>query len=328
MRTVLLVLSGVAGLGLAVTGLEVAHPAFFAWEPVVVWTETTDSPPVVSFGAAPWTPDWEGYPEEGRVRWEGVLPPHAPLGVWVVCAGEACHAFLRVGEGQGILEIETMPGAVLTLGGETRVADGSGRAFFVMPPGDYEFRAAAEGATVAGIGRIRAGQRARVSLALASTDVSTPTALPGATVTVSVRVGSPRELPIFSADLVVPEGWEVHPEPGLHDPLRAGEAAVRSWRVEIPAEGELGEYVLIVVLPDVGITLRSGLTVADRLPPQLVICHWDVDQDELDLSVPCEVTYARLLWAVAFVGRELPYAGRTLTRTEVEALAAEWQEDR
>ncbi len=83
--------------------------------------------------------------------------------------------------------------------------------------------------------------------------------------------------------------------------------------------------MLTVGLPDLGVEAHAALTVANRLPSRVVVCHWDVTADWLDLSLPCEVTYARLLWATAFVGRELPFTGRIFTRSELDALAAEWQ---
>jgi hypothetical protein len=114
--------------------------------------------------------------------------------------------------------------------------------------------------------------------------------------------------------------------PGIHDPLRAGELAVRSWRVSIPADAPYGEFALTVGLPDLGTEARAALAVADRLPPRVVVCHWDVTADELDLSLPCVITYERLLWATVFVGRELPFTGRVFTREDLDALAREWQE--
>lgn len=87
---------GVLLLVVGITGwaLEVAHPAFFAAEPVVVWTRPAESAPVLLFGGQEWPTLWQVFPEEGRLRWEADLS-QAPVGVWLVCGAE-CFAFLRV----------------------------------------------------------------------------------------------------------------------------------------------------------------------------------------------------------------------------------------
>ncbi|MFH1610195.1 MAG: hypothetical protein ABID40_06180 [Candidatus Bipolaricaulota bacterium] len=316
---------GLLYLGTVGVGLEVAHPALFPSEPLVVWTASGEGAPTASIAGTSWPVAWRQVVEAGRVRWEGSFPAEAPLGVWLVCTDRGCHAFLRVPGDQGLLEVEAAPGATLTLGGQARVGDAAGRAFFVATPGDYELVAVFGNERLTRPVRIRPGQRIRLTLILATAELSTSAALPAHIVTLSVRIVAPRDLPTLVADLVVPEGWEALPNPGLFEPLPAGELTVRSWRVFIPADAPHGEHALTVGLPDLGVEAHAALTVANRLPSRVVVCHWDVTADWLDLSLPCEITYARLLWATAFVGRELPFTGRVFTRSELEALAAEWQ---
>ena len=129
----------------------------------------------------------------------------------------------------------------------------------------------------------------------------------------------------MNADLALPAGWEASPTPGVYDPLRAGELAVRSWRITIPAEAAAGAYVVGMAFPDLGLEAQASLAVAHRLPPREVVGHWDIAADWLDLSLPSVITYERLLWAATFVGRELPFTGRTLTAADLEALAREWE---
>lgn len=316
---------GLLYLGMVGVGLEVAHPALFPSEPLVVWTVPGEGAPTTSIAGTSWPVAWRQIAEAVRVRWEGSFPAEAPLGVWLVCTDLGCHAFLRVPGDQGLLEVEAAPGATLTLGGHARIADAAGRAFFVAAPGDYELVAAFGNERLTRPVSIRSGQRTRLTLILATAEVSTSATLPGHIVTLSVRIVAPRDLPTLGADLTLPEGWDALPNPGLFEPLPAGELTVRSWRVSIPADAPHGAHALTVGLPDLGVEARAVLTVAGRLPSRVVVCHWNVTADGLDLSVPCEVTYARLLWATAFVGRELPFTGRVFTRSELEALAAEWQ---
>jgi len=316
---------GLLYLGLVGAGLEVAHPALFPSEPLVVWTAPGEGVPTASIAGASWPVAWCQVAETGRLRWEGSFPAEAPLGVWLVCTDRGCHASLRVPEAHGLLEVEAAPGATLILGGHTRIADAAGRAFFVAAPGDYELVAAFGNERLTRPVGIRSGERTQLTLILATAEVSTSTTVPGHIVTLSVRIVAPRDLPTLVADLALPAGWGALPKPGLFEPLSAGELTVRSWRVSIPADALHGEHALTVGLPDLGVEARAVLTVADRLPSRVVVCHWDVTADWLDLSLPCEVTYARLLWATSFVGRELPFAGRVFTRSELDALAAEWQ---
>ncbi len=323
-RTTLAAVAAAIGLGVAGVGLEVAHPALFPAESLVVWTAPGEGVPTASVAGTPWSLAWRQVAEAGRVRWEGSFPVEAPLGVWLVCTDRGCHAFLRVPGDQGLLEVEAAPGATLTLSGHTRIADAAGRAFFAAAPGDYELVVAFGNERLVRPVGIRSGERTKLPLILATAAVSTAVALPGHSVTLSVRIVAPRDLPTLVADLTLPAGWEALPNPGLFEPLPAGALTVRSWRVSIPADVPHGEHALAVGLPDLGVEARAALTVAGRLPPRVVVCHWDVTADRLDLTLPCEVTYDRLLWAATFVGRELPFTGRVFTRDEFEALAREW----
>ncbi len=321
-----LALGLVMGLSAVGLGLDVAHPAFFSFEPLVLWTTPGEGSPTVIWGGAPWPVAWQRRVEGDRIRWEGTFPAGSPLGVWIVCAVEGCHAFLRVSEEEGILDIAAAPGAVLVLDGQARVADAAGRAFFVAPPGDHVLVVTARDERMIRSVRTQGGQRTRLTLALATAHLSAGVALPGHTVTLSVHVVPPRDLPTLAFDLALPEGWGASADPDLLDPLPAGATAIRSWRVSIPAEASLGEYLLTIELSDLGVEARATLLVTDRLPARVVVCHWDMAADALDLALPCAITYDRLLWAATFVGRELPFTGRPLARSELEALAAEWEE--
>jgi len=316
---------GLVCLGTAGVGLEVARPALFPSEALVVWTAPGEGPPTASFAGTPWPMRWHQVAERERVRWEGSFPSDAPLGVWLVCTDRECYAFLRVAADQGLVEVEAVPGAVLTLGEQVRIGNVAGRAFFVVPPGDHLLTAQWHGETVTRMVSVRREQRARETLILATAEVSTAVALPGHTVTLFVRIVAPRDLPSLGADLVLPEGWEAVANPGLHDPLPAGRMSVRSWRVSIPADAAYAEYLLAVGLPELGTQAQIRLTVAHRLSPLDVVRHWDIDADRLDLSLSGEVTFDRLRWAAAFVGQVLPFTGRVFTQDELEALAEEWR---
>jgi hypothetical protein len=363
MQRALVVLGLALGVGCIGVGLDVAHPVFFLSEPVVLWTAPGVQDIVLSYFGVPVPVAWTRTPEGERVRWEAVVPGRA--GVWVACTDLACHAFLRVSDEVGVIEVQTSPGASLTVAGQRKVPDASGRAFFVVTPGDH--------VVVAEMGRRMSAQRLmvwprervavdlvvrppdeprvppqprapvvtpapeepgihppppKVTPAVASVEVSTAVALPGHTVTLFVRLTSPRDFPALNADLVLPEGWEAIPTPGTYDPLRAGEPTVRSWRLPIPEWVPERFYALAIRFPDLGTEAQvvPVLEVADRLPPRVVVAHWDIAANELDLSLPGRITYDRLLWAATFAGQTLPSANRTLSQEDLDALAREWKE--
>lgn len=324
MKCAAVALALVAGLGLGGVGLEVAHPVVFSTEPMVVWT-AGDVPPEVSLGGVPVPALWERSKEGDLTRWTGVVSPWAPLGVWMVCSDRSCQAVLRVSPDVGLVEVRAGPGALLYLAGQVRVADRAGWATFAVPPGYHELLSEFGGEPVRRWVTVHAGERTQVTLVLAQAGTSTPMALPGSTVVLGVSLVSPREFPALGAQLLLPPGWEAVPSAGVFDPVRAGELTVRVWMVRIPDSAALEEYTLAVDLVDLGVQAQTTLAVADRLPAQVVVCHWDVGGDQLNLALPCRITYNRLRWAATLVGQELPFTGRVFTQTELESLATEWQ---
>jgi len=304
-------------------GLEAARRVLFVSEPVVLWTVPGEGDVVFTYSGVPVSPvAGRKSPEGDRIRWE--LDLGGGPGVWLACTDLACFAFLRVPDEVGIVEVRAAPGAALRCAGQAVVADASGWAFFVVPPGDHGLQADLGRDSLVRSLTLRSGERVTVALALASAAVSTPVAPPGSTLTLFLSVLPPRDLPTLDPRFELPGGWEVTPTSGVYDPLRAGELAVRSWRLTIPAGAEAGEYTVYVAFPDLDFTAQASLAVAYRLPPEVVVCHWDVTADWLDLTLPCELTYERLLWAASFVGRELPFTGRVFSQAEFQELASRW----
>lgn len=321
-----LVVGGTVG-----AGLDVAHLAFFASEPVMVWTAPGEGEPVLLWCGEPVSVPWTKIPDGDRVRWEARLPKEAPLGVWVACTPEGrCAAFLRVGDDRTILEVRTVPGAQVTLDGEEAMADPAGRAFFVAEPGAHELSARLGGIGSESEVALQARQRTVLLLAMAEAELSSPVALPqvpnGQVITLTVHVASPVDLPTLGAELVLPPGWDGEANPDVFDPVLAGHRMVRSWRVRVPADAAVGAYTLSVALPALDLVARADLVVDRCLPERVVIAHWDAHAGQPDLSLPGELTYDRLLWARPFVGQALPFAcpGNVFTRDEFEALVREW----
>lgn len=325
MRARLLAVAVLLAPSIVGVGLDVAHVVLFAHEPVVAWTLTGEGAPTASFSGTTWPVAWRQTAEGERIRWEGILLVDAPLGMWLLCTDRGCHALLRLAADQGLLEVRAAPGATLTVGAQARVTDRAGRAFFVVVPDEHELVAVIGPDRLTRTVTVRAGQRTELVLNFATVEFSTTATQPGREVTLSVRIVPPRDLPTLMADLALPAGWGATPNPGLSEPLAVGEATSRSWRVSIPIDAPYGEHAVTVGLPDLGTEVSALLTVADRLPSRVVVCHWDVTADWLDLTLPCAVTYERLLWATAFVGKELPFTGRVFTRSDLDVLAQEWE---
>ncbi len=325
MRQVALGLAAVFGLGGVGVGLEVAHPVLLPSEPLVLWTVPGESPPSVAWGPFAVPLDWRQVWEGERLRWEGKFPLFSPPGVWLVCTDRSCEAVLRVGEGMGIVEVRAAPGTVLLILGQEKLVGKQGWAFFVVPPGEHLMGAVVHGEQSCYGVRVLPAKRVEVTLVFASPATSSSIVLPGTTLTLCLRIISPRDLATLGSEWELPSDWEVSPLLGVYDPLRRGEMAVRCWHVAVPPSAAGGEYTVAVRFPELEMEVQTRLTVSHRLPPRAVVCHWDVAADQLDLSQPCRITYERLLWAATFVGRELPFTGRVFTQAEFTALAAEWE---
>ncbi|QAA77232.1 MAG: hypothetical protein BIP78_1466 [Candidatus Bipolaricaulis sibiricus] len=319
-----LALAAAIVLGVPGVGLEVARPVLFLSEPLVVWTVPGEDSPRVSLGPLDvpldWCTTWDGE----RTRWEGAFPAFSPPGVWMVCTDHSCEAFLRVPDVMGIVEVRALPGTALVLAGQEGFVGKTGWAWFVVPPGEHVLGASMSGQQSCYRVLVYPAERVTVSLVLASLGTSSGAVVPGHTVTLYVHLLSPRDLPSAYGELELPEGWEAMPLEGVHEPVRRGEVAVRCWRVVVPPSAAVGEYVVRMGFPDLGLEAQVPVVVTPRLSPREVVCHWDLAADGLDLSLPCRLTYDRLLWAATFVGQELPYTGRVFTQAELNALAAEW----
>lgn len=86
-----MILALALAFGMVGWALEVAHPVFFAREPVVVWTFPGEPNPKLFLHDTLWPAAWSCYEEEGRLRWEADLRD-APLGIWIVLAKTVSHS--------------------------------------------------------------------------------------------------------------------------------------------------------------------------------------------------------------------------------------------
>lgn len=313
-------------LGTAGAALDTVSPVLFASEPVVLRTAGGVGSPVLAHGGEVWEVTWRSAPDGGRVRWEADLGAGAPLGVWIASVGSASYAFLRAPDDLGLAAVRASPGTELAIAGEMRVADGKGWAFFLLPPGDHELVAQVGKEEVRRSLRIEPGTRTNIALILASLETSTAVVLPSYSLTLFLHLIAPADLPALNAEVELPEGWSYAPDPGVFDPVFRDRLTVRSWRISVPEAASPGDYELAIALPDFGLEARALVAVVHRLPFDVVVGHWDVTAEQLDLTLPCELTYDRLLWAATFVGRELPFTGRVFSPADLRELASRWGE--
>ncbi len=317
------------GIGLAVMVLlqgvqavafEPVHVVYFASEPVTVRMDR-ECAPEVRFQGELYRSVWDVQQSREGYTWSTELPADAPLGIWQVCApGGACVSILRVADDRALLKVEAELGAEISVGGQVRLTDALGRAWFVLAPGSYRAAAWVPAKTDPMERQVdlRQGKRTLLSLVALSADASSTHALPGSTVTLTAGVIFPGAI-LPQLSLTAPDGWTI-------ERLPISAARRGCWSVVVP-EGFLGTGVFEVKAPELGLEARAELTVRPWLPPEVVIAHWDLERDELDLASPGAITYERLLWASAWIGHELPHTGRTLARAEVEELARSWADD-
>ncbi|NOX44454.1 MAG: hypothetical protein GXO72_01775 [Caldiserica bacterium] len=311
-------------------GADLPPPVIFAHEPVEVVME--GGPPRAFHGARPYELRWDGTAlPDGRTRWAGTFPTDAPLGPWYLDAGAECISFLRVPDDRAILIARGAAGMRCSVGAGVRVADGTGTCWFVLDPGTHvltaEFPA---GGRVTRELDLAPGERRTVTLVSLEFSPTASAALPGRPFLVVARVLSPVDLPEFRLTAELPAGWAMRIRgPCLEAlpcalPVYAGTPAELELVLEIPADAA-GPHEIPIHIPSLGI--RETLTVEVRgcLDPREVVRHWCVGDGDLDLSRGGGVTYERLLWAIAHLGKRVPFACRSLTRADLDVLIAEWE---
>ncbi|MEN3010449.1 MAG: hypothetical protein ABDI20_05650 [Candidatus Bipolaricaulaceae bacterium] len=312
------------GGSLAGWALEVAHPAFFAREPVVLWTAAPSPPPTLLFCGRPWLAEWRMAQESGRVRWEARLE-HAPLGVWLVCVGSECFAFLRVDESLSLVEIVGAPPKTqVSLGNALPllVVSEQGKNFFVVPPGRYTLVAEYACDRVAQDLALSPGERRILRFGeLLEVGSSAAEILPGHRLRVMVRVRSVLSLPYLGIQVSLPPGWRITEEE-LFLPVPAGRVVARAFTVEVPVHAEEGVYTLSVRWHKDEHSLH--IPVRKLLSPWVVVGHWDVHQNRLDLTAPYDLTFERVLWAASLLGRPIPYTAEVMTPELLHAILEAW----
>lgn len=313
------------GGSLAGWALEVAHPAFFAREPVVLWTHAPTPAPTLFFCGRAWPAAWRTTLEEGRVRWETCLG-EAPVGVWLVCVGQDCFAFLRVEDGLSLVEIVgAPPGSQVSLDGvPPLVIPESGASFLIACPGQYTLTVEYACAHATQTLRVSPGERRVLRFGeLLGAKSSAVAALPGHRLRVTVHVRSLLPLPYLRIQASLPPGWRIVEEDELFLPVPAGPAVARGFVVEVPTDAEEGVYELRLRWYGGG-ELRLSIPVRKRLSPWVVVGHWDVRAGRLDLTAPYALTFERALWAASLLGRPIPYTAEVMTPELLHAILEAW----
>ncbi|MCS7216790.1 MAG: NEW3 domain-containing protein [Candidatus Bipolaricaulota bacterium] len=305
--------------------LEVAHPAFFRSEPVVLWTPGAEPTPLLFFCGQPWPVRWTVEAEGERVRWEALLPPEAPLGAWVVCVGAECFAFLRVEDGASLVEVVgAPPGAHVAIdGGPPHTLGERGSGFFLTRPGRHALEAWHACDRLVQVWEIAPGERKTVRLGdFVGLGASSPEVLPGRRFRLILRVRSALALPRLEIQAVLPPGWRAVGEEELFRPVPAGGLVERRLEVEVPPEAAEGVYRILVRWhgQERGLAMR----VVSALSPLRVVGHWDVARGDLDLTAPFALTFERVLWAASLLGQPLPYTGVRLTPELLREILEAW----
>lgn len=302
--------------------MELAHPVFFDCEPLVVWTRTED-PPVLYFCGRPWPTEWRKNPDREGFRWETSLCG-APLGAWIVQSGRDSTAFLRVSSETSVLEIMgAPPNACVSLDGEAHIVGEKGSSFFIVQPGVYTLvvehlcdRLEKELVLVP-------GQRMCIELSnFYDLQISSIQVLPGHKIALTLHVRSALSLPHLALELRLPFKWRAEIPDEIFSPVPAAKWVERSFLVEVPAEVEEGVYTIVVRWQ--GLERAAKVAVVQSLSPLVVVGHWDVQKEELDLTQPFALTYERALWAASLLGKPVPYSTDIMTPELLQAILEKW----
>jgi hypothetical protein len=110
------------------------------------------------------------------------------------------------------------------------------------------------------------------------------------------------------------------------NPLPEGLVTSLSLLVEVPPKAS-GKYSLTIYLSELALDRQATLIVAEHLPPEVVVAHWDVKTERLDLTLPHTVSYEQLCWAASHVGERLPHTATDLSKRILENLTKRWQSE-
>jgi len=70
--------------------------------------------------------------------------------------------------------------------------------------------------------------------------------------------------------------------------------------------------------------VSTKVRVVEKLPPLVVVGHWDVKRGALDLSSPFSLTFERALWAASLLGQPIPYTDETMTPELLREILQRW----
>jgi hypothetical protein len=316
-----MILALALAFGMVGWALEVAHPVFFAREPVVVWTLPDEPNPKLFLHDALWPTAWSCYEEEGRLRWEADLRD-APLGIWIVC-GQDCFSFLRVSEDYGLVEVHNAPpGLEITLGEKTHLTDSRGTTFFLVPSGIYSLETRVLGTRLKKQVHVYSGKREEVVWISASVKPTSSWAIPGTRIGMTIAAQTEFDLPFLPVEISLPPGWEGEPGPDHLFPVHKETSALRTWYITVPKDAEPGEYLCTFTV--LGFPVSAKIRVAEKLPPLVVVGHWDVRKNELDLASPFSLTFERALWAASLLGQPVPYTDEIMTSELLFEILQRW----
>ena len=201
-----------------------------------------------------------------------------------------------------------------------------------QPAANYSLKAS-EGDRLSAQTALVGGLTASAKIGPPVIDLSTPIALPGSTVRLIMRLVPTRNLGALHLVPLLPPGWHIAPEGALTDTpqgllwpnlLAVGQVTTVSLLISIPPDAS-GRYQLAVKAVELGEVKRITLGVGEYLPPEVVVSHWDIQTDRLDLCSPPTIDYGQLRWATTHLGETLPYTTRPLTKQILNALAERWQ---
>lgn len=329
-------------LGLAISGLALelaSPPVLLPSEPLVVYTEPGESPPILKVSGISVAVKWKSFlSPDGRIRWETNLSGLSP-GLWKVATDKGSIPFVLVRSFSGIVEVLAQEEKLVKL----RTSTGESYAgwsfptkpaIFIIPNARQMLQiwpeVEAEGFRPQKLS-LAPNTRIRLFIPSVFPSVSSSEVLPESIFAIgfSAPFSAVADF-LLTPELVtirVPEDWKVSPAPLEDDCPPSVREFLPLWLIKVGSHTGTYNVVLIMKNPEnpaYTFSTEAEIKVVDKLPPKQVVGHWDVENTRADFSRPYAITYERLLWAISLLGKEIPHTGTTMTRELLEELAREW----
>jgi len=330
----LLVIISVGGVG-----LDVPHPAWFVYEPIIVTTLDTQTPSLLTPVEHVWT---VAKAEDRGVVWALFVSGIQSVTPLAIATEDREISVFVVPARYGIIEIPKIPLAKISYDPQRVYFNFSTEDYTVLIayPGVLNIQVAMGSESLTVPIAVEAGVRTPFKLPLdISVSSKITTAIPGTTVSsASLAVSTQVNIEELTLSVTLPDsGWIVHvvPEHGVNV-----EALATGWKLtcdngctevkvslllSIPESVPPGLYEVQLHVVELAFQENIGIEIQNCLSPMEAVLRWNPATQQMDYinPLPEAPSADQLAWAVVWteLGQRPPQACRPLTREELEQLA-------